>query len=267
MGLAGRFIYLVVAEARGDFNEGKIGVPWPSLIEALANLVSFCLTAHSTGQRYEVGLDPEARNYSRQIRQEIDRRIDDCDNEIVRNLLGRVNLNILKVAAVRAVGNIATVSIKAEIDRGNMPTITVADLTWARGLVTGGVDALVSRYASGDMGEIGGNQVKQQDEVIRVIREYVTRAWPQCSKYHGDEAFHKHGVITFAHIQQRLQATSAFRNDRLGPREAMNRAIKFMLESDVLREIPTKQMIDTYGKHPRSFAVSDPKVILNGLQR
>jgi hypothetical protein len=136
---------------------------------------------------------------------------------------------------------------------------------WATNLIVAQTNNLITRFTNGDVGEDAGNQVKQQNEVIRVIREYNSRPWPENKKYHGDEAFHKHSVITFAHIQQRLSATAAFRKDRLGAQAALDRTIKSLLSAFVIREMPPTQMMERYGKAPRAFCVSDPEIIVKGL--
>lgn len=232
------------------------GSAYPSqgLISQLSNLAAACAANENQKQVKHVALTPDAEARF----DEFDRWTTDVINArqlgYLADFWGRAHLKALKLAALAAVG-----------ENWVEPVITLALTNWATNLVANQTNHIIARIRSGEVGEEAGNQVKQQNEVIRVIREYNSRSWLENKKYHGDEAFHKHAIITFAHIQQRLSGTAAFRKDRLGASAAIERTVKSLLSADIIREMPPKQMSEKYGKAPRAFCVSDPNIIVNGM--
>ena len=228
--------------------------PSQGRISQLSNLAAACAANENQKQVKHVALTPDA-----EVRfDEFDRWTTDVINArqlgYLADFWGRAHLKALKLAALAAVG-----------ENWVEPVITLDLTNWASNLVANQTNHIIARIRSGEVGEEAGNQVKQQNEVIRVIREYNSRSWIENKKYHGDEGFHKHAIITFAHIQQRLSGTAAFRKDRLGATAALERTVKSLLSADILREMPHKTLLDTYGKAPRAFCVSDPNIIVNGM--
>jgi predicted secreted protein len=57
-------------------------------------------------------------------------------------------------------------------------------------------------------------------------------------------------------------AMASFRNDRLGATNAIKRAIQHLLDADDLRELPRKQMQDTFGTGARAFAIANPRTFV-----
>jgi len=253
-GLLPRFM---VFEIKGNRSYLNKGAKEATVSLELANDVQSCMATSNTIRNqigaYEVSVEADAEVLFEQF----DRWTTDLinkSNEVSRQLWNRAHLKALKLAALRAVG-----------ENWQNPVVTLAHTMWATHLIVAQTNNLINRFANGDVGEVEGNQVKQQNEVIRVIREYNSRPWLETKKYHGDEAFHKHSVITFADIQQRLSATAAFRKDRLGAQMALERTVKSLISAFVIREISSTQMMEKYGKAPRAFCVSDPAIIVNGL--
>jgi hypothetical protein len=196
-------------------------------------------------------LGAQAKAKFREFAQWVTDQINGQSSEPLRELWNRAHLKALKLATLCAVGI-----------NPFAPVVTIHETMWATGLIVDQTNALVAKFANGDVGVQAGNQSKQEREAIRVIAEYCTKPWAECAKYHGTEDMHRAGVITQAHIQQRLSATVAFKDDARGAKEALTRTLKSLLEADILREIPTAQMVQMFGKHPRAFAVSDPAAIL-----
>lgn len=229
--------------------------PCPHLVQRLADLAAHCLTLNQNGQSCDVGMTPDAEAIFVAYEKFAREKLNTAASENIRHLWNRAHLKALKLAAVCAVG-------------GNIyaPVIGPLCAQWATGLITGQTLRLVARFEAGDVGRQGGNQSKQEREAVRVISEYCTKPWADCSKYHGTEDMHRAGVITQAHIQQRLYGTVAFKDDPRGAKDALTRTLKSLLEADIIREIPNSQMVQRFGKHPRAFAVSDPAAILKSAK-
>jgi hypothetical protein len=225
--------------------------PCRQMVQRLADLAGQCLALNHNGQHCDVALTSDAETLFVAYEKFARDKLNAASTENIRHLWNRAHLKALKLAAVQAVGG-----------NPNAPVIGPNCAQWATEIITNQTLRLVAKFANGDVGTQAGNQSKQEREAIRVIAEYCTKPWPECAKYHGTEDMHRAGVITQAHIQQRLSATVAFKDDARGAKEALTRTLKSLLEADILREIPTAQMIQMFGKHPRAFAVSDPAAIL-----
>jgi hypothetical protein len=251
-GLLPRFLAFENQSRRPYLNRRPAAYPDPDMVQTLADLTKVCLTAQDSGRLAgDVGFDTGGADTFARFEPWVTDQINAAHSEVTRQLWNRAYVKALKLAALSAVGR-----------NYLAPIITLEEAMWATSLVVDQTNAMLAKFTSGDVGEVGGNQLKQQSEVIRVIREYMTSAW--LNKYHGTAEMHRDGVVTLAHIQQRLYGTAAFKRDRIGAREAIVRTVKSLLDADTIREVPQKQMVEKYGRHPRSFVVSDPTQFARG---
>ncbi len=254
-GFVGRFSMFEYRGIRQYHRHNALRVVPDDLWQRTATLMAICNGYNESNRVCHVGFDDEAGRrfdlFDIETTDEINRK----NGDIYANLWGRAHLKALKLAALWAIGV-----------NPFRPTIDLAAAQWAIDISIIQTQRLLAKFADGETGTQGGNQSKQEREAIRVIAEYGSKPWADCAKYHGTEEMHRAGVITQAHIQQRLSATVAFRDDPRGPKDALTRTLKSLLEADILREIPNAQMIQMFGKHPRAFAVSDPAAILKSAK-
>jgi hypothetical protein len=250
-GFLPRWIMVDAGSKRGARNKTPVAVPSYELANAIKNVAAFALGKQASGEVTDIALDAEAERLSDELERFATGIINGSNAEATRHLWSRVHLNVLKLAALSAVGR---AWFSAE-----HPTINAADFMWARQLVTGGVEAMLAKFANGEVGEVAGNHAKQQDEVIRVVREYMTSEYSRFEKYGGSFEMHRDKVITEAHIQRRLFAVAAFRSDNKGSTDAIKRAIKSLLEADEMREMSRQQMLQNYGTGPRAFVAASPR--------
>lgn len=251
-GFLPRWIMVNAGDKRGRRNKKPVAVPSYDLATNIKNAAAFALAKQTSGEVTDVALDADAERLSDELEQFSTGIINGSSAEVTRHLWSRVHLNVLKVAAISAVGR----SFVAH----TYPTVSAADFMWARHLVTSGVEAVLAKFANGEVGEMAGNEAKQLNEVVRVISEYMTGDYERTSKYGGSFEMHRDHVITEAHIQRRLFGVSAFRGDsRAGPTVAIKRAIKSLLDADELREISRQQMLQNYGTGPRAFVAAGPR--------
>ena len=248
-GFLPRFIIFDYQGKRPYFNKAsQFAVPSKNLIERLRSFMAACNAIRARPPyAYDVSVAPDAEA----LFDEFDRWTTNAingGNEVTKQLWNRAHLNALKVAALRAV---ATNWFK--------PIVTLSEARWATDLIAERTKSLIAKFETGDIGEEAGNQTKQIREVKRVICEYFND--PNLAlKYHPKRPdFQPQGVITFAHIQQRLGGTAAFRHDRLGPDYSLKRAVKYLVESDLIRQVATSQLEAMFGQKPTSYVMADPK--------
>jgi hypothetical protein len=253
-GLVPRFLLLNAGSMRGTYNENAgMAAPPPELVQKLIGLCTTAIANQKSGDVQNVAMDEGGATTVRSFRDHADYTINQATTEAERHLYSRAALTGLKLAALASVGI-----------NPHSPVIDRNAAHWAFQLVEGELLDLLEKIANGETGNEAGNQIKQEREVLRVIREYANAKWAVASKYHGTEAMHRDYVITGAHISQRLFATLAFREDGQGATYALNRTIKSLLEADIIREIPRQQMIERYGKQSRAYGISDPVAVMKG---
>lgn len=231
-------------------------VPLANLVMELRSLCANCLAIpEGPVGVHTVPANSEARATFRDFERWTTDQINAASSEVSRQLWNRAHLKALKLATLCAVGN-----------NQHNPIVTIENTMWATRLVVDQTQSLMTKFSNGEVGETAGNQTLQEREITNVIADYLTKPWTICQKYHGTKAMHSANVITQAHIAQRVYVRKAFAKDPRGPKDALTRTIKCLLEADIIREIPHAQMVKDFGKHPRAFAVSDPNAIIKEMK-
>jgi hypothetical protein len=194
---------------------------------------------------------PEAARMLNDFDKYADNKINSSNKEVIRQLWNRAHIKVLKISALIAVGE-------------NMlePTIQPNHMTWAANLVQADIAALTSRF---EAGEIGANtfEVKQANEIIRVIKEYVKSPYDKVEKYmqYKSQPMHNDKVVAYGYLNKRLVAAAAFRNDRAGATFAIKRALQNLVDSDRLKELGKVWTNDKYGTSQRCFVVADLSIL------
>lgn len=250
-GLLPRFLTIEYNGFRPYLNEQHSLVqPSNNLIQNFSTLTANCLTLMHGKKFTDVKLDQAATKLAKQFDIYSSDKINETSDEVTLDLWNRAHLKSLKLSALAAIGL-------------NMfdPIITRENLDWSLSLIIKDIEKLSTRFSSGDIGA-SSNETKQQSEVLRMIREYVTLPWDKIKKYSDSELLYNNRVITSSYISQRLNATSAFRSDKVGSTNAINRAIKNLLEGDVIREVAKEQASQRFATTRRCFIVSNADLLM-----
>lgn len=253
-GLLPRFMVIEAKGPRSPLTEAPASQPCPQLAQILADLCAHCLALNFSNRVQVVEADADAKVKFREFGQWVTDQINGHQSETLRELWNRAHLKALKLASLCAVG----------INPHN-PVVTVHETMWATNMVVGQVNALAAKFANGEVGEVAGDEVKQQRAIMRAITEYVAGPYTRWESYHGTGEMHRDGVVTLPHVMQRLRGTAAFKHDRIGATKAIERTIKLLLDGDQLREISGVQMQAKYGSKPRAYVISDPASFLATL--
>ena len=166
-------------------------------------------------------------------------------------------MKALKLAALIAVGC-----------NHEAPIVTLEMARWARNQIERDIRRLLDRFESGEFGEVAGNEIKQQNAVLRCIFEYVDPRQPfdRFAKYQVSEAMRQDGVFTQSYLSRRLLKLPAFSEDRIGATNALKRVLANLLEADDIRELPKQQTAAQYNTTARAFAVSNPARLLDACR-
>lgn len=236
---------------RPNLNENPITVAPHTLLAPICDLMAQAANLDDKPPQ-AVAMTQEARdcfrNFERFSTEQIRSR-----EEVVKQLYNRAHLKAMKFAAVSAVTR-------------NMflPEIDLSEALWACNLVAHQTDHLIGKFERNEVGSVDGDEAKQRAAVLRIIAEYLNRDFASLAKYDVVEEMHKRGVITHSYLSRRLFTLPAFK-DRLGPTAAIKRVVQRMLEDDELREMPAKQMVETFGSKPKAYVMSNMKPFLSAL--
>ena len=253
-GLLPRFLLIEYKGNRPPLNEHHTQVvPSFSLIEKLAALVAQCETINHSNPRRVINVQstPDATNMLHAFDKYADNRINNSSKDVIRQLWNRAHIKVLKLSATIAVGE-------------NMlePIISAQAMEWAANLVQADIAALTERF---EAGEIGGNsfEIKQGQEILRVIKDYITSPYDRVEKYlqFKSQPMHNDKVIPYSYLNKRLVAAAAFRNDRAGATIAMKRAIQNLIDADRMKELGKVWTNDKYGTSQRCFALADLSIL------
>lgn len=229
-------------------------VPSNDLIDKLAQIAANAATVENSQPRrvITVNFSDEARKISTAYSIQCDKFINNkSNNEVVVELWNRAHLKVLKLAAIVSVG----------INMWN-PTIEREHMEWAIGMVDADIKTLTEKFESG---KIGANtqEVKQIDEVTRVIKEYAVGVWKDILKYSTpkDKALHSEKVVTYNYISRRLIGTAAFRMDKMGATFAIQRTLKILMDRDYIQELSRQQLKEKFGTTQKSYMISNVKLL------
>ena len=248
-GLLPRFLVFEATGQRPVMNENRLIVPPPELVEEIAALCAHSHAMNHSNTPITVPADEGAKIVFRDFDHWSTEIINADRSEVTRELWNRAHLKAMKLATLIAVG----------INRFD-PVVTASQAKEACDLVAGQTSCIIAKFEAGETGEIAGNEIRQEQEIQRVITEYLTSDTNHIQKYGKGTSLtksHEHGIIPLSFIQQRLSNTKAFREDKRGSKDAISRIMKSLLEGDKLREVPKAQMGKMFGNCPRSFVWSD----------
>jgi len=232
-------------------NKGHIdAVPRFTLADRFASLVAHCETTTLRDNKVvNVQAEPDAQHMLDQFDEYATTLINKSDKDVIRQLWNRAHIKALKLSALIAVGVNMIV-----------PTITVEHVEWAIKLIRADIKALSHKF---EKGEIGSNtqEMKQLNELTRIIKEFITCNWEHAGKYIENEKMHFEKVIPYLFISKRLTNNLAFKSDRVGATNAIKRAIQTLIDRDRIREMPRNETATKFGTSQKVFIITHTSLL------
>jgi hypothetical protein len=249
-GLLPRFTIVEYKGWRPARNKNALINPPLWLIEKFTDFLQTCLQLISRNKSCNVRIDKESELLLDDFDKYADHQINNSGNEVMRQLWSRAHVKAMKIAAVIAVG----------INRIE-PIIVPTNVLWAIAVVQQDILTMTKQFESGDVG-YNNTEIRQNAEIVRVVKDYVTKPWGEVSKYAAKDdkkalVLYEKKIISYNYISRRLVAAGAFRNDRNGATFAIKRAIQSLLDGDRLREVQKKELANLCGTSQRAFVISD----------
>lgn len=254
-GLLPRFTIFEYHGDRPDMNvHAAKARPSDTLIAHIGAIVAE-VNALSTGRRViDVEFTPEAAAHFSAFNDYCDRNIRGS-REVFRHVFNRAHLKAMKLAALVAVG----------LDWKN-PVIGYACATWATDIVYRDATNLLGRFERGEVGDVAGNDLLQQDKVRAVIKECVERPFDEVSKQYAGKrvethreqlaAMHSYGLVTHQYLQRRLLSLPVFKA-MLKPNEELKRAIQSLAQNGEIETLTSGRALKAFGLGLLSYRFTD----------
>lgn len=249
-GLLPRFMLIEYKGERPSLNENAMNaIPDISLINRIAELMAYAKTTMANRKVVDIVSTNEADKMLREFDKLADRQINSTDKEIIRQLWNRAHIKVLKIAGLLAVGV-----------NYSSPLVEVDHVEWAKRIVENDIKALSDKFISGVIGK-SSEELKQLQEIKRMIKIFVTEDWNKIKTYCNDQRLYTAKIVPYAYLNKRLSNVAAFKQDKIGATNAIKRAIQILVDSDYMREAGKKEMLDKFGTTQRSFVISSMSML------
>jgi hypothetical protein len=223
-GLLPRFIILDYDGDRQFLNKNRNAKPNDKLVNDIAMLMSNAKTLMANNTVKYVQSDEETSQLLDDYDKLTTNRINSKEeHRAIIELWNRAHIKVVKLASLVAIG----------IDAHN-PVINKDIFLWAKQIVEMGIFTLAKKFETGDVG-ISSNEIKQTDEMTRILKEYVEKDFSYVAKYNATQSLHTSKIVCNTYLSLRLTKMAAFRNDRLGGTSALKRTIQIMIDNGVLK--------------------------------
>ena len=123
------------------------------------------------------------------------------------------------------------------------PVITESEYLWAREVVERSIRCLTGRFQGGDIGE---GDSKQIFEVKRLIVKYLSLTAAEVLKFGASKEMLKGHVIPYQFLVKRTSNLAAFKNDKIRSTQALQRTLKTMTDTGMLKLVPPAQLLASF---------------------
>lgn len=223
--------------------------PSTQLIERLSDLCIQATMLNTQNVPVEVGYEPDALAEIDAFDVECDARVNmtDSHDDAINQLYNRAHLKVLRLAALVAVGC-----------NSYSPKVTLSQALWAINVVRNDVKTILDRFNSG---EVGANslEVKQINELKRMIVKYLTDPYSEVAKYGTSAAMHNERVVPYAYLQRRLVNMAAFKADRNTPTAAIRNTLRILCERGDIAECNSAELLKKFGSRGLAYAIVVPR--------
>jgi len=248
-GLLPRFTIVEYTGPRPARNKNAESVePNPDMLARIAGLMRRSISANSLNQVQHVGMAADAEAFLDDLDTRADDEINGAKDGVTKELWNRAHMKAMKLAALIAVG----------CDYDN-PVITLEMAIWATAQIERDIFRLIVRFDSGDVGEVAGNEAKQEQAVLRCINEYVFGKYERFASYGVTKKMHDYGAFTQTYVSQRVRNLPAF-DDRQGRTKAIERTLQNLSLGAVIQQLPTEQTVQLFETRARTYMVADVKL-------
>ena len=244
-GLLPRFLIIEYNGDRVDLNEEHINAqPSWELQGKLSTLIAQCETIMSQNRVIIVQADDCAKKMLKDFDNSATATINASgDNGVIDELWNRAHMKVFRLSAMMAVGV-----------NWLEPVITCEYVKWAIDLVQKDIQMLSSKFNAGEIGK-NSLELKQEAEIIRIVKEYVEKDFNYVAKYSANPKLHADKIVSHTYLSQRLTKMAAFRSDRVGETVALKRSIQNLIDNGKLIVATGSKFAEKYGTTQKAYIV------------
>lgn len=249
-GLLPRFTIIEYQGKRPKLNKGHLTAQMPDrLVEQFSQLCAYALQLNNGNTVINVNQSPEATEIFENFNLRCDQNLNLAHNEITRHLWNRAHVKTLKLAAVLAIG---TNYIN--------PVVSNDQALWAINLIENDINNLLRRFENG---EIGKPQVQneQAEDIQKAFKKYLKSDWSEVAKHPGSSQItHHNKVVPHGFITAYCRARTSFKNDRMGPVNAVKTQIQSLIEGGDIQEVsPSLKAEKMLPRNGKLYVVTEVK--------
>lgn len=238
-GFLSRFTVVEYGGDRPPANKVEPETIAPDLIATICDVVRQALKLNDKFQNQPVSLSTGANEMLDEFDRECDFQVNKTKDEGWRQMWNRAHLKAYRIAAILAV-----------FDNYLNPVITTEHTEWALDLIKRDIKIMRSRIADGD---IGSGDDSRQRKLLKLMKHYLTNSLP--ASYDIPSDLHKDGIIPRKYLQINTQRTPAFSTARNGQNNALDGAIKSLIDSGYLAEVTKDKLANKYKFHGKAYLI------------
>ena len=234
-GLIPRFLILDSDDKRTKYNKAASRVVLdPDLKSRFAQMCTNIIMLNQHNNINHVQFSEEGESALDAFDAECDFIMNSTKNSLTNELYNRCHLKAMKLAAALAVG-----------ENSFVPTISLHHAEWAINLVRTETDALIGKFKRGEVGS-SGLELQQNIHITEWISEYT---WFKARAKKGsiEEKMQQMRIVPHKYLQKRASNHRKFRDDRVGPTNALKRAIAVLVSNGDINYIDEQTLRETYG--------------------
>jgi hypothetical protein len=240
-GLLPRFSIIEYTGPRPQRNPNAFHTPSQALVQRFSDFLTIILSTAQNNSCVDVCLDQDAQYLLGAFDHKADTFINNAPNDAHAQLWNRAHLKALKLAALIAVG----------VNPHN-PIVDQVCAQWAIDFTERDVNTILSRF---DKGEIGKGDQKQEADVKRAIKTYLTMPADKREQYRVPTTMLSESVIPYSFLRRKLKTLTSFKDDRRGATMAITTQLGDMIKGGVLIELSPQQVLERYNSKSPAYVL------------
>jgi len=222
-----------------------------NLLDAFSMLVAYSIQLNGADKVIQVQLGERSQSMLDEFDRICDKRINE-GNGPVRELWNRAHIKALKLAGLLAVGTNYTA-----------PIVRADQAMWAINFVETNINTLLSKFDTGEVGVVQ-NQNKQLLDLKKAFKFYLSEPWTKVKSYAGStEPSYQHRVVPHSFLSSYCRQRISFKEDRLGPIQALKTLLLSLIESGEIQELAVSQKgACGIGKNGKAYIIEEVKGFL-----
>ena len=175
---------------------------------------------------------------------ECDAEINNTNDESIRQMWNRAELNVQKIACLMAVA-----------DNHSFPKVTREHYKWALALIRRNIVIMCRRL---DTGDVGSDDSARERKLVSILRDYLTAKLPP--SYKVPEEMRANSIVPRSYLQIRIGTSCpAFANylGRNGDGNvlAISHTIQSCIDQGYLMEVDKAKVVEAYNYHGKSYRI------------